>query len=264
MRNQLAVFQEIETDFGHRFDGTIIRLPLRTNDQASRSEVCKKPTTVQNIKEVFSKFKEEILETLLFLRNVRSITLKIGHAVFSSAEASSYHVPASGDRVPSNSSGEIQTPYLSVLVEKNEERWDDSFITEIKLLSGGKESMHTFAITHHMRHSVADTELGDWARKAKMFPWVAIAAPLNVSSLIAKPTEIRLIETSRRKLTERLDDCSARCLYRFIHDILFTSMECFRSRLIEQISITARILPRATRVMQQWGPGGTSGYSRNV
>ncbi|KAF8646150.1 hypothetical protein AX16_007382 [Volvariella volvacea WC 439] len=55
-------------------DKTIVRLPLRTPDQAKRSEICNISTSPQSIRDLFQDFIDNELEiVLLFLKHVRTI-----------------------------------------------------------------------------------------------------------------------------------------------------------------------------------------------
>ncbi|KAF8247792.1 hypothetical protein K440DRAFT_550295 [Wilcoxina mikolae CBS 423.85] len=178
MINQLSPFKKIFTDFSRPFEGTIIRLPLRTADQAKTSKILDldpKPTEIADIKEVFNSFAAEISESLLFLRNVSSITLRIGDEVFAKGIAKKY---VDGEDITASFS--INEPYDSVLVRGERLRRDESFLMEISFQQHGEEKASKYAITHHMRrHIEDDPKLEEWARKFKLLPWVAIASPLS-------------------------------------------------------------------------------------
>jgi hypothetical protein len=44
----------------------------------------------------------------------------------------------------------------------------------------GRESLRKFAVQHLVADSVRDDSLDSWAASEKLFPWVALAAPLEV------------------------------------------------------------------------------------
>lgn len=178
MINQLSPFKQIVTDFSRPFEGTVIRLPLRTADQAKRSKILDldpKPTEIADIKEVFNSFAAEISESLLFLRNVSSITLRIGDKIFARGVAKKYV-----NGVDITASFSINEPYDSVLVRGEQSRRDENFLMEICFEQNGEENVSKYALTHHMRrHIENDSKLEEWARKFKLLPWVAIASPLS-------------------------------------------------------------------------------------
>ena len=56
-----------------------------------------------------------------------------------------------------------------------------SFILDMCFKEGTKTIRSPFLVHHLMLHSSGDSELDVWARSKKLFPWVAVGAPLNVS-----------------------------------------------------------------------------------
>lgn len=63
--------------FDQPFDGTIVRIPLRTEEQAAKSEIVNRETTTTEIIEVLGKFATEFGDKgLLFLKNVDKLILE--------------------------------------------------------------------------------------------------------------------------------------------------------------------------------------------
>ena len=82
MKNQMSAFSAIMKEPDKPFNGTIIRIPLRTESQAKKSEICNRPTKASDIEEVAKKFSSEFGSSgLLFMKNVESIKIEIGDAV---------------------------------------------------------------------------------------------------------------------------------------------------------------------------------------
>lgn len=80
MTNQLRCFSLVNDDWNHPFDGTIIRMPLRTPSQAERSEISNKPTVTNEILSAMDRFAAEMgSEVLFFLQSVQSIVLEDDH-----------------------------------------------------------------------------------------------------------------------------------------------------------------------------------------
>lgn len=50
----------------------------------------------------------------------------------------------------------------------------------------GRETVRSFGILNLVAGSVQDRSLESWAASEKLFPWVAVAAPLEVCSLTAQ------------------------------------------------------------------------------
>ena len=56
-------------------DSTMFRFPLRTEEMANSSEISKTPVTPDALKDMMKSLKEELFEVLIFVNNVRRITL---------------------------------------------------------------------------------------------------------------------------------------------------------------------------------------------
>lgn len=192
MRNQLAAFSSINQNFHSKFDGTIIRLPLRTESQATASNilVSGKPTTDNEIIDIFRKFAGELVETLLFLKNLHTITLQIDDKTYAKA-ASTTHSFSNANGTPFEKAS-ISTGYKQVFVERATESCSIDFVMDISLSIGQIEGdgeisnkKFKFAISHHLGKGPADRDLEIWSRSQKLFSWVAVAIPLQVWDLIS-------------------------------------------------------------------------------
>ena len=77
IRNHMAAFQSVMENATQPFDGTIIRIPLRTREQASKSDICSRETTVVEVREVLEKFATEFGSSgLLFMRNIGKVLIE--------------------------------------------------------------------------------------------------------------------------------------------------------------------------------------------
>ena len=56
-------------------DATMFRFPLRTEEMASRSKISDRPVTLEKLTEMMESLKGELFEVILFVNNVRKITL---------------------------------------------------------------------------------------------------------------------------------------------------------------------------------------------
>ncbi|KAK9117869.1 hypothetical protein Scep_015962 [Stephania cephalantha] len=79
--DQFAPFLHFGCDLHHSFPGTLFRFPLRTELAASRSQIKKERYAPEDVLSLFSSFSEVASEALLFLRNVKSISLFVKDGV---------------------------------------------------------------------------------------------------------------------------------------------------------------------------------------
>lgn len=78
LQNHLATFKAFSIDTSVPLDGTIIRIPLRTKEQASESKIVQKEVTVQNIKDALALLGKEVRQGgLLFLKHVRKMRVRV-------------------------------------------------------------------------------------------------------------------------------------------------------------------------------------------
>jgi sacsin len=79
MQNHMAAFEAVMERLDQHLEGTVIRIPLRTKAQGTKSEISDRETTVSEILDVFQSFASEFGKNgLLFMRNVEK--LEIGSA----------------------------------------------------------------------------------------------------------------------------------------------------------------------------------------
>jgi sacsin len=76
IQNSMAAFQSVMDDPTKPFDGTIIRIPLRTPEQARKSDISNREPTVMEIHEVLEKFAAEFGNSgLLFMKNILKVSI---------------------------------------------------------------------------------------------------------------------------------------------------------------------------------------------
>ncbi|KAL5993451.1 hypothetical protein ACLOJK_014376 [Asimina triloba] len=73
--DQFAPFLHFGCDLQHAFPGTLFRFPLRNENMASRSQIKKEKYGPEDVLSLFSSFSEGLSESLLFLQNVRTISI---------------------------------------------------------------------------------------------------------------------------------------------------------------------------------------------
>lgn len=79
MGDQMAAFSPITKEFDQAFQGTIIRIPLRTPAQAKKSKICSREASSSEIAQVLQNFVDDFGHTgLLFMKNVSRISIVVG------------------------------------------------------------------------------------------------------------------------------------------------------------------------------------------
>ncbi|PRQ41414.1 putative transcription factor C2H2 family [Rosa chinensis] len=73
--DQFSPFLHFGCDLQHPFPGTLFRFPLRSASAASRSQIKKEGYAPEDVMSLFSSFAKVVSETLLFLRNVKVISV---------------------------------------------------------------------------------------------------------------------------------------------------------------------------------------------
>ena len=87
--NHLRTFDTFDLDLSEGIAQTFIRLPLRTNHQAMKSEIVSREAKPDEIKEALDGFAQELRDGgLLFLKHVKKVTIKFDEKVFAQSEAS--------------------------------------------------------------------------------------------------------------------------------------------------------------------------------
>ncbi|KAI9047124.1 hypothetical protein LZ554_008578 [Drepanopeziza brunnea f. sp. 'monogermtubi'] len=73
-KNHMEAFESVIERADRHLDGTVIRIPLRTQERAAQSEISKLTTTISEIKEVLSLFAKDFGQNgLLFMRHLTKI-----------------------------------------------------------------------------------------------------------------------------------------------------------------------------------------------
>lgn len=77
IQNHMSAFRGVMKHLGQPLDGTIIRIPLRSQAQASESKISDRETTVSELSKVLESFAVEFRETgLLFMRNIEKLEIE--------------------------------------------------------------------------------------------------------------------------------------------------------------------------------------------
>lgn len=193
LQNHLKTFGTFDLDTSQSIHQTIVRVPLRTADQAARSKIFNRAIAVDEIKEALEQFAEEMREGgLLFLKHIHTIILRIDDEVISMIKIleegsdlqTRHELPHDFER--------LYVPQTPAIVQQ------DTFKTlrvRIEFSRGNYSHAQTYLIQHTMLKSSGDTDLDAWARQRKLFPWTAVAVLLDVCGISI--SRLTLYEASR-------------------------------------------------------------------
>ena len=177
IRNHLATFAAYKgIEAGQALNETIIRIPLRNAIQASTSKIKEQATSVDDIKEVLSAFCQDVLaDGLLFLKHIRRIIVRVDKEIL--LKASVLQDNSENTRKRNALPNEFLGLYASGL--RGGEDMHRSFETTIQYENIDGIKAETYLVQSLMASDIGDQDLDAWARQRKLFPWVAVAAPVS-------------------------------------------------------------------------------------
>lgn len=80
MKNQMMAFEAVAKRVDKPLDGTVIRIPLRTLDQSTVSEISDRPVTASEIAKVLEVFAADFADHgLIFLRNIEKLEIRLNN-----------------------------------------------------------------------------------------------------------------------------------------------------------------------------------------
>lgn len=116
---------------------------------------------------------------LLFLKYIRTIILRFDNDIVAKLQI------LENDPDSLKARNELPLDFQRLYVEQESSilRQDITKIFELQIeySDGQVSSVDRYLVQHTMLRSTGNQELDKWARKRKLFPWTAVAAPLNVS-----------------------------------------------------------------------------------
>lgn len=198
IQSHLSTFRTFNLDHRESLNQTIIRIPLRTANQATQSKIFGNKVDIEAIKRALEEFGREISEGgLLFLKNIRKIIIRYDSDVVLQAELlqineehaksvqsnncliSEYTMKLTESRTRKLLLTKFRELYVSQLPQSSDVY--ASFELAIECTRHGKSTISKYALQHAMLTTSGDDQMDTWSRENKLFPWVAIAAPLLVS-----------------------------------------------------------------------------------
>ncbi|KAL8918087.1 MAG: hypothetical protein Q9172_005575 [Xanthocarpia lactea] len=178
MNNHLKTFQRAEVDTSQAVNATVIRIPLRTEDQAKKSKIVNRQATIKEITKALYDLGQEIREGgMLFLRHVTRVSVKIDSAVL--WEACTIGATEEDTKAMQSIPAAFTQMYAGTSSESQPNKISKSFNVNVTYSEGAQSTVHKFLLQHNMSRTSGDDALDTWSRKRKLFPWAAIAAPLD-------------------------------------------------------------------------------------
>jgi hypothetical protein len=173
--DQLAPFTSFHDTFEEEFHGTVIRIPLRTAEQAAKSKIIDLIITPTQLLEYFVAFQNEVVESLPFLKCIEKVEFRLDKTILGAIEITNV------DEIRQARSDLIKAIDKSVPISV-------AFELEINhTFTYAEISLNTVSI-YLVRHRYADFQqhnrdemegLRGLLNNEKYYPWVALAAPLD-------------------------------------------------------------------------------------
>jgi sacsin len=194
MQSQMEAFKSLVVDPRKPFQGTIIRIPLRTTGHAKASEICDKPTTFAEVANVMRTFASDFGRSgLLFMKNVAKISISVGNdpaiemQISNAEEVRKYVYSIS---LHGLSAAYVCCSHKSFINKGIQEAssgavspFDRSFEVQIESGPTSAKTRTHFIVHHKINNYPADEKLREWCKTQAMIPWVAVAAQAHVSTL---------------------------------------------------------------------------------
>jgi hypothetical protein len=164
----MAVFGKVMKDFSRRFEGTIIRIPLRTSKQAEDSRIWSKSTTVTDVKTVMNDFVSDFrISGLLFTKHVERISVMVDDEELAEIGIS--------NAVEIREKKGIINETIRDLCQNKVSKRSLSFEANIETRKSGSTEETKFCV-HQMIGDYPEYEgLKEWSKKHSFLPWVAVA-----------------------------------------------------------------------------------------
>ena len=181
IQNHLKTFQHFAVDTSRPFNGTLIRIPLRTDEQAAKSKISDRSVSTEQILDALHSLGHEIRQGgSLFLKHVRQITVRLDSSPIWKVRIDGH------DAVSSRMYNDLTLRFYELYAQRSSDRPREAvsadFQVNVHYSEGNEPPVRSSYVLHHlMMSSTGDQHLDRWGRSKKLFPWVAIGAPLTDS-----------------------------------------------------------------------------------
>lgn len=198
--DQFSPFLQFGCDMQHPFSGTLFRFPLRSATVAPRSQIKNEGYAAEDVISLFASFSESLSNSLLFLRNVKTITIFVKEGSGQQMQLLHRVQKNSITEYPANSQASNQV-FSFIDRNKHTEMDRDRFLQKLAEIvdkdlpnrcqkvvvteQGSSDSLSHFWITSECLGSGrANNYIGASSKKSNKFvPWACIAAHLRSGSV---------------------------------------------------------------------------------
>lgn len=172
----MQAYTSIMDDLKHPLAGTIIRIPLRTKQQATVSEIMENEVTVEEVRKVLADFAMEFGDSgLLFMRNIETLRVETTSGMNTTIHMVNKSTLRSTRLL-------IKDALKAASSQENAQAFSHCLDIQIERSTMDERVNTTYAVQHQINARPGNRELSTWMQKQKINPWVAIAAPLQPAS----------------------------------------------------------------------------------
>ncbi|KAM0180824.1 hypothetical protein ACHAPF_002117 [Botrytis cinerea] len=173
LKAHMTVYQSFIKNAKQPFPGTIIRLPLRTVEQAKESGISDRKITAQEMANVLEKFTEDFgKEGLLFMKHVVKISVI-------SNITGLIEIEVMNKKAVQLNKTKVNDAIVSFLKNPYQD-FDCTFEMELRYQNQNKTTKMRFIVHHGIQGNSMTEEIRNWSIAQKSLPWVAVAVPLQV------------------------------------------------------------------------------------
>ncbi|ESZ90668.1 hypothetical protein SBOR_8948 [Sclerotinia borealis F-4128] len=171
VKAHMAVYQSLIKKLDQPFSGTIIRIPLRTADQARTSGISDRSITVSEMAQVLETFTESFsTEGLVFMKYVLKISVI-------STMTGVIEIEVMNSKSVQHNKNRVNNAIVSIL-ENPAQAFDCTFELEVRYQIRQAKTHRRFLLHHSIQGSSMTEEIRKWSKNQKLVPWIAVAIPL--------------------------------------------------------------------------------------
>ncbi|QSZ28753.1 hypothetical protein DSL72_003258 [Monilinia vaccinii-corymbosi] len=173
--NQMSVFQKLLQPLDQPLDGTIIRIPMRTDVQARTSQISDRQITVSEMSTVLERFADEFSNGgLVFMKHVSKISIYSNIAGNIDIEVCNFEEVLLHKNMINN----------AIINSLNDTSYIFNRTFELKTRYRSRRGITetSFMVSHNIDSRSMSQEILEWSRNQKFAPWVAIAIKLSGGS----------------------------------------------------------------------------------
>ncbi|KAF7947521.1 hypothetical protein EAE96_008608 [Botrytis aclada] len=175
LKAHMTVYQSLLKNPKQPFPGTIIRLPLRTVEQAKKSGISHRKITAQEMAHVLEKFTEDFgKEGLLFMKHVVKISVI-------SSITGLIEIEVMNKKAVQLNKTRVNDAIVSFLKNPFQD-FDCTFEMELRYQNQNKATKMRFIVHHSIQGNSMTEEIRKWSIAQKSLPWVAVAVPLHIEN----------------------------------------------------------------------------------